>query len=207
MKYKIEHEIPEGYEARIEGNKVIITKQESEGEKIRKTLLETCKEESMEGFEWGKEGISNESVIAWLEERRQAWTEEDEAFVDNVLPRILEPDRWTLEQNAADRKRLKEFINSFRDRYMSVQKPAEWSEEDKKILDELLDHCNTENATWYNWLKSRCPHLMQKENKEEADSDFVNKYCLNCGSQRCTHEGEWLDGCPLYRAWKAVRGH
>ena len=36
---------------------------------------------------------------------------------------------------------------------LAEMKPAEWSEEDEKILNELLDHCNTENATWYNWLK------------------------------------------------------
>lgn len=28
------------------------------------------------------------------------------------------------------------------------------------------------------------------------------KYCPGCGSQRCTGEGEWLEGCPHYRELK-----
>ena len=35
------HEIPEGYEARIEGNKVIIELAESEDERIRKEIIKT----------------------------------------------------------------------------------------------------------------------------------------------------------------------
>ena len=28
---------------------------------------------------------------------------------------------------------------------------------------------------------------------------FKQEYCLTCGSQRCTRENEWLEGCPHYR--------
>ena len=34
------------------------------------------------------------------------------------------------------------------------------------------------------------PELMQ---------ELRTKYCWGCGSQRCTGEGEWLEGCPHYR--------
>lgn len=30
---------------------------------------------------------------------------------------------------------------------------------------------------------------------------FKEKYCLVCGSQRCTGESEWLEGCPDYRQY------
>lgn len=59
---------------------------------------------------------------------------------------------------------------------------AEWSEEDEKILDELLDHCNTENATWYNFLKSfrHQPHWKPTEGQ-------MNK--LNVAI--ACYEGDW----------------
>lgn len=30
------------------------------------------------------------------------------------------------------------------------------------------------------------------------NKEFKQKYCSKCGSQRCTSEGEWLEGCPHY---------
>ena len=30
---------------------------------------------------------------------------------------------------------------------------------------------------------------------------FKEKYCLVCGSQRCTGEDEWLEGCTDYRQY------
>ena len=39
-----EIKIPEGYEARIEGNKVILERKESEDERIRKSIVETIKQ-------------------------------------------------------------------------------------------------------------------------------------------------------------------
>ena len=53
-------------------------------------------------------------------------------------------------------------------RLQKVLPPAEWSEEDEKILNELLDHCNTENATWYNWLKSLRPQPKQEDRYMEG---------------------------------------
>ena len=40
MAQRYEHEIPEGYEVRIDGNKVIMTKKDSEDERIRQSLVE-----------------------------------------------------------------------------------------------------------------------------------------------------------------------
>jgi len=60
------------------------------------------------------------------------------------------------------------FKNGFDEGIESV-KPAEWSDEDEKILNELLDHCNTENATWYNFLKSLCP----QSKIEWSEKDYI----------------------------------
>ena len=29
--------------------------------------------------------------------------------------------------------------------------------------------------------------------------EFKDKYCRCCGSQRCTGEPEWREGCKMYR--------
>lgn len=37
-------------------------------------------------------------------------------------------------------------------------------------------------------------------NTEQIEK-FKEMYCLVCGSQRCTGEGEWLEGCNNYREY------
>lgn len=88
-----EYTIPEGYEARIDGNKVIIEPKESEDERIRKVLIRgiesVCKEEEV-----FTEGFTRKQIVAWLEKQgsqnlansaktcnvewNPAWSEEDE---------------------------------------------------------------------------------------------------------------------------------
>ena len=36
--------------------------------------------------------------------------------------------------------------------------------------------------------------------------ELHKKYCCECGSQRCTGEDEWLEGCPHYRELKERYG-
>lgn len=38
-----------------------------------------------------------------------------------------------------------------------------------------------------------------KEKTSEVTEEFYNKYCANCGSQRCTCSGEWLKECEHYK--------
>jgi hypothetical protein len=38
-----------------------------------------------------------------------------------------------------------------------------------------------------------------KEETMEVSEEFFNKYCIKCGSQRCTAEGEWLEECKHYK--------
>lgn len=64
MAARYECEIPEGYEARIEGNKVILERKESEDEKIRKQLI---------GFLSGRYALCNintKDAIAYLEKQK-----------------------------------------------------------------------------------------------------------------------------------------
>ena len=57
-----EHEIPEGYEAKIEGNKVIFEPKKSEDEKIRKEIISYIKSSS---------AITNKKWLAYLEKQKE----------------------------------------------------------------------------------------------------------------------------------------
>lgn len=90
---------------------------ESEDERIRKMLLDMCDDwEISKPCRVDKGDVPG--VRAWLKNRKPAWTEEDESFVQHILPRILDPSGWTLDQQNADRERLKKFIDNFKGRYV-----------------------------------------------------------------------------------------
>ena len=38
-----------------------------------------------------------------------------------------------------------------------------------------------------------------KEETIEVNKEFKQKYCIKCGSQRCSGEGEWLEECEHYK--------
>ena len=37
--------------------------------------------------------------------------------------------------------------------------------------------------------------------EEECPQDFIEKYCISCGTQRCDRTKEYLNGCPYYNAY------
>ena len=73
MAQRYEHEIPEGYEARIEGNKVILEQKENEDEKTRQELLSFIRAEkkytpeTVPGEHWDR-------WIAYLERQKEQET-------------------------------------------------------------------------------------------------------------------------------------
>ena len=85
-----------------------------------------------------------------------------------------------------------------------------WSEEDEKILNELLDYCNTENATWYNWLKS----LRSKTHKkiyEVAKHELAIRFMSYLDDNRpenkmCLSNGECEDIDKAFKEidWKKI---
>ena len=142
-----EIEIPEGYEARIEGNKVILEKKESEDEGIRKFIIDCIDELRKANAENADFNGCCSEAIAYLEEHKEpTWTAEDESFVKHILPRILNPDKWTLDQISADKRQLTAFIERQKRKYAKEQKPAEWSEEDEKIAKSLAFYLETDKG-------------------------------------------------------------
>lgn len=113
-----EIEIPKGYEAKIEGNKVIIKQKESENERIRKALIDFFQKKAKKGFEWVEYGIPNNAVLAYLQkqkEQKPISTEETElnsiAFLEQLGYTCVPPGK--------------------------EQKPAEWTIKDAKPGDIL----------------------------------------------------------------------
>lgn len=110
MAQRYEREIPEGYEARIEGNKVIIEPKESEDERIRKEIIQFLRLPHPQFV--GKR--NHEEWIAYLGKQKEQ--KPALRLVGDGL--ISDPNaHFELE---------------------SEQKPAEWSEDDDALLKEIV---------------------------------------------------------------------
>lgn len=167
MAARYEREIPEGYEARIEGNKVILEKKESEDERIRKSIILLLQ---VGGY---MKSEDKAKAIAYLEEHKEStWTAEDESFVKHILPRILNPDKWTLDQISADKRQLTAFIERQKRKYAKEQQPVKWSEEDEHCMHQLILFCencmqqDSEAIRCSTWLKS-LPERFNLQPKQE----------------------------------------
>lgn len=165
-----EYTIPEGYEAEIKDGKVIIRKAESEDERIRKMLYGWVCIEPDSTF-YG--GFSKESVLAWLE--KQPSEEEREK-----------------ERDYAYRKGLSDAQKALKE-----QKPAEWSEEDEKILKGIIDEINANKSAapsydikvynkFLSWLKSLRPQPKQEWSKDDIDMiDWLIRCCEKEHEELC----------------------
>lgn len=68
--YKFEYAIPEGMEAIIDGNKVIIRKKESEDERIRRALIRMLSVVDG-GYPFEKFGILKKDALSYLERQKE----------------------------------------------------------------------------------------------------------------------------------------
>ena len=106
-----EIEIPEGYEARIEGNNVIIELMESEDERIRKEIISFFEQFTNEELR----GVNISDWIDWLKKRKE---QKPISFNGSYNPDDYEV---IMKGNATCLKRKE-------------KNPAEWSEDDEKKL-------------------------------------------------------------------------
>lgn len=128
-------EIPEGYEARIEGNKVILERKESEDEKTRKGLIWHLEE--LRAWKVGtlspiRLSADYDVWIAYLERQKERGPlSKNEEY---TLARIIE----YLEDNdcPSEWKDLLHDVYSLP--YQKEQQPAEWSKEDEKMLADIV---------------------------------------------------------------------
>jgi hypothetical protein len=115
---------------------------EGEDDKIRKTLTHIVKGACGKyGIKYRGDEIGQEELLAYLEKQKEQ--KPVEIHIDNPNVQKVDPDvKVTTSDSSADGKELlyvsnKSYDIGFRDGVASV-KPAEWSEEDEKMLHQVL---------------------------------------------------------------------
>jgi len=168
-------EIPEGYETRIDGNKVILEKNESEDEKIRKALIEVFKKKLERGYEWVEYGIPNRSVLNWLEKQKEhpaEWSEEDETCLEDALWCVMKT-RHFVAKDACDLDacRSAERWLNFLPKRFNLQPKQEWSDVEKMHLANAILAAEKEwgiDSYTVKFLESLRPSWKPSEEQMEA---------------------------------------
>ena len=164
-----EIEIPEGYEAKIENNKVIFVPKDSEDEKIRKALLRCC--DDWEKGQFGcmaKEDIP--AIRAYLEKQK----EQNPINESNMHePTLDEARKW----NEAYEKGYSLGYENGR----NEQKPAEWSEEDYALLKEIVSFFKDGTVKlqhdldlYAGFLENKFKSLLPQPKQEWSEEDEKN---------------------------------
>ena len=203
-------EIPDGYEAKIEGNKVVFVPKESEDERIRKNILtlvkkhavshERCqmeaylekqKDEAQKQFNLGIQAGREEAMYEMEKEQKPACVEIDNSNENVVFPfyaRVKTSGKAVTivgGQLSMDGTRWITFSSDSYDHYkvynpedlVAEQKPAEWSEEDKRRIVELktfIAQCNGFNKEnrkkAFDMIDALRPQPHWKPSKEQIDA-------------------------------------
>ena len=179
MATRYEREIPEGYEAKIEGNKVIFKLKESEDDRIRKAISYAI------GAATHQDGtlindVTKDEALAYLEKQK-----EHESINESNIhePTLDEVRKW----NEAYEKGYSLGYENGR----NEQKPAEWSEEDKKMLNGIIERGNSEipkgecglTPNQVAWLETRLKSIRPQPHwkPSEVQMDALAWYSGNSG--------------------------
>ena len=73
---------------------------------------------------------------------------------------------------------------------------AKWDE----TIDEVVYRIKLECGYITTKLSSQLQSYKEQETKN-VFTEFFDKYCKKCGSQRCTADGEWLEECKYYKEY------
>ena len=158
-----EYKIPEGMEAVVKDGKVIVRRKESEDERIRKALYELFKAYPLYGLRWDDvpDNIRIVDVLDWLERQKEQKPAERQDYSGlNDLERAIHRGFLSVGVENVPVTIIKETAQEC----LSQMKPAEWSEEDEKMLSNLISHievaysqCDwlTETVIWFKSLKNR----------------------------------------------------
>ena len=179
-----EIENPEGYEARIEGNKVIIEQKDIEDERIRKILIESFEKANCSKVdEFVNCKLNKGEILAYLEKQKDASNDIEEV---NRIDKYIDENTANahdMNDSNPDKKyyfgwddALCKMAGILQDVYsgekQKEQKPAEWSEEDDNhrkdailAIQEYRSECIKKygkDPAWadcVDWLKSIGPQL------------------------------------------------
>jgi len=183
-KYYIEKEIPEGYEARIEGNKIILEPKESDDERIMKDIITAlsigvaCDESAL----YPEATTTLKEAIAYLEKQKNFQFGYPGFY-------FYDGEKLHFQGNPAMEENPYDFAMSQQDE----QKPAELSEEDETCLEYALwcvmktrhfvakDACDLDACrSAERWLKSLPErfNLQPKQEWSETDKLHLNNAIL-----------------------------
>lgn len=133
-------EIPEGYEARIEGNKVILEKKESEDERIREAIESIIRVygktqgEWIAGYDMDTLVVHLRDAFAYLERQKEQKTAVEEVLIKAGLKPFKDGNQWnSLYEPLCPREGMLAWLKSLR-----PQPKQEWSETDKLHLNNAI---------------------------------------------------------------------
>lgn len=78
---------------------------------------------------------------------------------------------------------------------------ARWDNNEEQII-YVVEWDDATKSTLTYFARGLQPY---KEETMKANKEFKLKYCKNCSSQRCTGEGEWLEGCKYYKRQETMK--
>jgi hypothetical protein len=131
-----EIEIPEGYEAKIEDNKVIFVPKESEDEMILEAMIFRLGELSEMWFEniFCKQ-FTKAQILAYLEKQKEQkpaeWSEIDRNYLNSVINLVHDTPDGAWGSCVGDT--IERWLRTLPERF-NLQPKAEWSEEDELFL-------------------------------------------------------------------------
>ena len=113
----------------------------------------------------------------------------------------------------------REDLISFARHFAEWQKSQMLIKSSKKEVDEFMSRCDRDVLDELNrWrFTMACQefieqgifdygcakHFAEWGAEQKSIEIFKKQNCQGCGSQRCTGDGEWLEGCKAFQAWKA----
>jgi len=184
---------------------------ESEDEKIRKALIKAFKSYDNPKYEWG--GILTNDILAWLE--RQKPVEEingDDYGIDGLYATmdILNKTLGQVEGYQSDDGILAHKAAMTAVKKLYKQRPAEWSEEDDIMVENVRNsfglHCGQMTEAlkeqydkFFNKVKSLRPQLHWKPSEEQMKA--LN--AINCNGA-ITYAGQGNHLISLYKQLKAL---
>lgn len=140
-------EIPEGYEARIEGNKVILERKESEDERIREAIESIIRVygktqgEWIAGYDMDTLVVHLRDAFAYLERQKEQKPTTEEVLIRAGLKPFKDGNQWCIlagdniqEGVCGFGDTIEDALYEFLKEVCEQQKPAEWSEEDEEMF-------------------------------------------------------------------------
>lgn len=178
-----EIEIPEGYEARIEGNKVVLEPKESEEDEL---MLKRCIADLGYLTEYEPQYKERyDAQIAWLKslserfnlQPKNEWGEEDEEMLEDIKFNFVYNKEKMTDALIAQYNRFFDKIKS-----LKPQPRQEWSDEDEKMLRTIISDGSRGvelDSKQISWLKSLRPQPHWKPSEEQLGTLLEAKGVLS----------------------------